>query len=217
MSLKKPRIEKMKLKPVAPPPPKEFENSPTILISGRKKLCAENAGEKIVNGSYTHQHKVFLANCIGVCMSPAEIKEAFNLEFGFPLPSSSTICRLIKNSPRWSPMIKKIQTQYLSKMSEIAGSHKHVRLERAEKVYDRAVEKGDLKHQLLSIEQQRKEFDKHENNSILILQQQYNFMSDDELAQRKQFLLGKLGNLREVQIGASSVQGEVGGSGQNPG
>ena len=209
MSSKKLLIKKMKLKPVAPPPAKEFENSPTILMSGRKKLSAETLDQRVVKGSYTHQHKAFLANCIGVCMSPAEIKEAFELEFGYALPNSN-ICRLIKNSPRWSPMIKKIQTQYLSKMSEIAGSHKHVRLERAEKVYDRAVEKGDLKHQLLSIEQQRKEFDKHENNSILILQQQYNFMSDEELAQRKQFLLGKLGNLREVQIGTSTVQGEVG-------
>ena len=210
MISKKPRIKKMKLKPVAPPPAKEFENSPTILISGRKRLCAETVGQKVVGGSYTHQHKVFLANCIGVCMSPAEIREAFEIEFGFPLPSGSTVCRLIKNSPRWSPMIKKIQTQYLSKMSEIAGSHKHVRLERAEKVYDRAVAKGDLKHQLLSIEQQRKEFDKHESNSILILQQQYNFMSDEELSQRKQYLLEKLKSIKEVHSGTSTVQGEVG-------
>ena len=162
---------------------------------------------------FTEEQRTFIATCVAHCLAPSEVAVAFEQQFQMKMTYPSQSVWTMKRSNKWKGFIEKMRKEYLADVNAVAGSHKRVRLERAERVYDRAVKKGDLKYSLLSIEQQRKEFDKHENNQFVILQQQYNFMSDDELQQRKQYLLGKLKNLKENSNGNEGhggVQSEVG-------
>ena len=172
-------------------------------------------GNEIYTDKYTEEQKLFIVNCIGHCMSPAEIGEAFFEEYKMKLTKPSSLVGTYKRTAKWKSMIDKIRTEYLADINAVAGSHRRVRLERAERIYDRAVKKKDLHYQAVSIEQQRKEFDKHEYNQINILQQQYIHMSDEELSQRKKWLIDKLKLVKEVSNGNGRIEGEVGKSGKD--
>ena len=189
---------------------KEITNEVKSLPQGYSKLAysigrLDKNGNEIYTDKYTEEQKLFIVNCIGRCMSPSEIGEAFLEEYKIELTKPSSLVGTYKRTAKWKSMIDKIRTEYLADINAVAGSHKRVRLDRAERIYDRAVKKKDLHYQAVSIEQQRKEFDKHEYNQVNILQQQYINMSNEELTERLKWLAEKLPKVvqKEVSNGKS--------------
>lgn len=172
---------------------------------GRK----DKNGNEIYTDKYTEEQKLFIVSCIGHCMSPSEIGEAFLEEYKIELTKPSSLVGTYKRTAKWKSMIDKIRTEYLADINAVGGAHKRVRLERAERIYDRAVKKRDLRYQTAAIEQQRKEFDKHESGTINIWNQQFINMSPEERAHRKQYLAEKL-KLKEVLNGNGGIEGEAG-------
>lgn len=129
------------------------------------------------------------------------IEENYNINMTY-----QNINNYIKTE-KWKPYLKKAQSERETKVTNAAGRYKAVRIERAERVYDRAVKKGDLKYSLAAIEQQRKEYEKYEEGMMNILRDQYANMSDEEVKERKNQVLIRL---KENKNGSSGVQGEAG-------
>ena len=162
------------------------------------------AGQTVFN----EEQKLAVVKMIAHGWTRTEILDELKNAYGIKV-SVQTI-RNYAEADKWKPILKKMRDEYVSSTTEVAGSHKRVRLERAERMYDKAAAKGDIKFGLLSIEQQRKEFDKHEYNSFNILNQQYNYMSDEEVEERKNLILSKLNKKKELKNGNGRVESETG-------
>ena len=167
-------------------------------------------GKDIYTHLYNEDQKLFMISCLGHCMTPSEVAESFLEKYGIQLKNRSSTLTYYRTHPKWQRMINEIRVKYLSDVNAVAGAHQRVRLDRAERVYDRAVKSKDLHYQLAATEQQRKEFDKSEYNQINILQQQYINMSDEEVSQRKRWLFEKLKLVKEVSNGTSPVPSKEG-------
>lgn len=158
-------------------------------------------GKDLYSHKYTEDQKLFFVNCLGHCMSPSEIYEAFKETYEAPLENHYSVLTYYKQHPKWQKMINEIKIKYLSDVNAVAGSHKRVRLERADRIYDRAYGRNTEKSDsvaLSAIDHQKREFDKHEYNQVNILNQQYINMSDEELTERKKWLVDKLKLIKEV-------------------
>ena len=155
---------------------------------------------------FTEEQKLAIVKMMAHGWSNSEIQS--HIKETYDIKASMTAIENYKSAEKWKPVIKKFRDEFVNSTDEVPGSHKRVRLERAERMYDKAAAKGDIKFGLLSIEQQRKEFDKHENNTYNILNQQYNYMSDEEVKNRKEFLLAKL-NKKELKNGNGRVENET--------
>ena len=145
---------------------------------------------------FTDDQRLLMAKLVGQGWTNSEIKQHM-LEV-HEIKITPNNIEQIRHGEKWKPVIKQVREAYIGGIHDVAGSHKRVRLERAERMYDKAVSKGDIKTGLATIEQQRKEFDKHESNQFVILQQQYSFMSDEEIEERKKILVEKVSNLKKV-------------------
>lgn len=97
---------------------------------------------------------------------------------------------------KWQALIKKIREETMHDLASVAGSHKKVRLQRHEKIYDKALKKGDLKHAIAATESQRKEM---EEGSVNFTLNQFNILSDEELSQKYQEVLAKIKRLSNPQ------------------
>ena len=168
---------------------------------------------------FTDDQRLLMAKLMGQGWTNSEIKQHM-LEVHDIKVTPRNLDQM-RQGEKWKPIIKQVREAYIGGVHDVAGSHKRVRLERAERMYDKAVLKGDIKTGLATIEQQRKEFDKHESNQFVILQQQYSFMSDEEVEERKKILVEKISTLKkqikEVQNGNGGVQSEAGKQGNNKG
>lgn len=174
------------------------------VIKSDEKKGIRLRGEHFLN----EEQKLFIVKMVAQGWTKTEIKN--ELKSTYDIVVSDTTVRNYAESEKWKPLLKKLRDEYVSSTLEVAGSHKRVRLERAERMYDKAVAKNDIKFGLLSIEQQRKEFDKHEYNSFNILNQQYNYMSDEEVEERKNLILSKLNKQKELKNGNGRVESEAG-------
>lgn len=121
-------------------------------------------------------------------LSPHECSERAREELNVDISS----WQIVKYSryEKWQPLIKKIKQEYFSDIASVSGSHKKVRLERHERVYERAIKKNDLKHAISATEHQRKEMegggDTVTNNNIFVK------LSDDELEYKKKEVLERI-------------------------
>ena len=194
--------------------PQEMEESSSeddkeikALIKSDEKKGVHLRGQRVFDG----EQQIFIVKLLAQGFTKTEIKEELKSKYGIVVTDPAI--RNYAESDKWKPVVKKLRDEYVSSTLEVAGSHKRVRLERAERMYDRAIEKKDLKYGLQAIEQQRKEFDKHEYNSFNILNQQYNYMSDEEVEERKNLILSKLNKQKELKNGNGGIQGEAGKQG----
>ena len=93
---------------------------------------------------------------------------------------------------KWQELIKTVRKNTMDELSDIAGSHKKVRLSRHERVYDKAMKKNDLKNAMVATENQRKEMEEQSVNLVL---NQYNILSDDELKSKHKEVMERISNL----------------------
>jgi len=88
---------------------------------------------------------------------------------------------------KWQPLIRKIREAHMNDLSAVAGSYKRVRLDRHEKVYEKALKKGDLRNAIACTVEQRKEMEGE--GSINMTLNQFNTMTDDELEHKKKLVM----------------------------
>ena len=98
---------------------------------------------------------------------------------------------LYTRAEKWQPLIRKIRNETMNDIAAVAGSHKKVRLERHEKVFDKALKKGDLKNAVNATEHQRKEME-GAGDMVNLTLNQFNVLSDEELEFKKKEVLDKI-------------------------
>lgn len=109
-----------------------------------------------------------------------------------------------KRTAKWIPVIKKLREKYVTGIDEVAGMHKRVRLERADNIYEKAINSGKLHLALLANKELREEVtDKHSVGNIVLNQfNQFNGMSDEELLLKREELLNKVKKAEVITDGS---------------
>lgn len=105
-----------------------------------------------------------------------------------------------KRSEKWKPVIAKFREKYLLNPSEVAMSHKRVRLDRREKIYQAAMKKEDLKTANSVIQGAKEEMEETGRGSISLTFNQYNALSDDELKDQIKEKLERLKRFESIDV-----------------
>ena len=111
-----------------------------------------------------------------------------------------------KCEDKWRPIIQKFRQRYIGKLDDVPGVHKRVRIERMDRVADKAEENEEFSSVISATRQQQLEIEGNNtitNNTLIF--QQYNHMSDEEIEKRKDQLLRFLKTKQEPV----EIEGEV--------
>lgn len=124
-----------------------------------------------------------------------EIKRKYDIEL-----SIGTITHY-KKAEKWQSILKKFRKEYTDAVDSVPGAHKRVRMERMEKIWEKAEEKEDIKSAITVTEHQRKEIEgdgnKHNGDNILV---QFNSMSDEELQKELRNTIEYIKKIEKKQI-----------------
>lgn len=93
-------------------------------------------------------------------------------------------------SEKWKPLIRKVREAHMNDLTAVSGAHKRVRLERHERVYEKAMKKGDMRNAITATVEQRKEMEG--DGAVNLTLNQFNTMTDDELDHKKKLLYEKI-------------------------
>lgn len=156
---------------------------------------------KGVNWRLSEGEKQIIVSLWASGLSTSEVVERVSLEHNIQI-SLLQVWRYTK-APKWQALIKKIRQETMSDLAAVAGSHKRVRLDRHERIYDRAIKKGDLKHAIIATESQRKEMEGGGDFNFTL--NQFNVLSDDELEQKKLEIMQKI-QIMNQQKGAITIE-----------
>lgn len=156
------------------------------------------------------QDKQIIVSLWASGLTPTEIMQRAKAEFNIKV-SVGQIYQYSK-ALKWQPLIKKIKQETYSDLASVAGSHKKVRLQRHESIYEMAVKKKDLKHALAATENQRKEMEGGGDFNLTL--NQFNGLSDEELEIKKKEAYEKLARIQKgvIQIEQSTDQANSVGS-----
>lgn len=151
----------------------------------------------------SEQDKQYMVTCLAGGMSPTEVARLVEHERGIQVSHQNIY--MYGQAEKWQPLMRKIRQELMSDLAAISGSHKKVRLERAEKVYDKAIDKGKLDIALKATEHQRKEMEGDNTNLSLTLNQ-FNVLSDDELEHKKKQVMERI---KLMTTNTVNVKGET--------
>lgn len=157
----------------------------------------------------TSAESIFILAEIAKYNKNKDISAAFQEEFGIPISEKSI--KVYRTSPRWRATIDKYRTLFLSNVAEVAGSHKRVRMERCENIYQVLEAERDFKTALKYIEHMRVEMEGAKSEVHLHgTFNQLNIMSDADLELRRQDILNKLKdeeeNVKSTEEGLRGVE-----------
>lgn len=94
------------------------------------------------------------------------------------------------SAPKWQKLIDKIKKETYSDLAAVAGSHKRVRLDRAERIYEKSMSKNKFKDALAATEHQRKEMEG--GGDFNLTMNQFNLLSDEELEAKKAEVMDRI-------------------------
>lgn len=107
-----------------------------------------------------------------------------------------------KHTHKWLPVIKKMREKYVGDVDQVAGMHKRVRLERADEIYQKAIDTGKLRIALAANKDQREEVFEKQNGNVVTYNlnqfNQYNNMTDEELEEKKLEILSKIKKVEAI-------------------
>lgn len=172
----------------------EVDDAPLLEVVEKSSEVEEVQAKNLPSIELTDNHRYQIAKLLGQFMRPSEIKQEMKEKYGLELKSHHIAN--IKNSNKWETIIKGVSEQYIKGLDEVGGSHKRVRMDRAERLYEMAFSKKDMRNILASIDHQRKEMEGTGNSTnILNITQvnDYAKMTDEEVEFEKQSLLKRLG------------------------
>lgn len=144
----------------------------------------------VVTWKFSTDQRRLILNMIAHCMTNREIEKRVREDIGMDI-SSLQITRY-RNSKKWKGYIQKEREIFLASVNETPGFHEKVRLGRADDIYEKAVEQGELKVAIQAIDQQRKELKEGKQQPVSFVFQQYNSLSDDELEDKYNNALAKI-------------------------
>lgn len=157
------------------------------------------------------KQKAHICKMLGEFVKPKEIcrimKEVHNIDI--------TTCAVqnYKTGKRWQKAILESRQAYLSKLEDVPGYHKRVRLERMERAAERCEDKDDIKTLISAVAQQQKEVEGGDEklSSLTINLQQLNIMSDEELQREldntKNYIM-KLEKKKTLEIKGETTDGK---------
>jgi len=92
---------------------------------------------------------------------------------------------------------EKLREKYLLEEDEVASKHKRVRLDRADRIFNKAEKKGDLRTALQANRdaQEMVEGKQHGGGDLSLTFNQYNGLSDDEIKERMKEVTAKLSRI----------------------
>lgn len=137
----------------------------------------------------TPEGQIYLVSMIANCYSNAEIKQEMFQKFGKAI--STALIGQYQMGKKWKPVIKKIRDEYEINVPQARLFSKRSRLDRLERIYDRAIDKGDLDVQVRTVTQGWKEIEGNkkdgETTNMYIsnpIYNQLNMLSSEELMKR---------------------------------
>ena len=153
-----------------------------------KKINMKDAPYVKQTHKLSEQDKQIIVSIFASGCTPTEtsdrVREEFNIEV------NPTVIAQYGRSEKWQPLIRKVREAHMNDLAAVSGSHKRVRLERHEKVYEKALKKGDMRNAITATVEQRKEMEG--DGSINMTLNQFNTMSDDELEHKKKVVMERI-------------------------
>jgi hypothetical protein len=140
--------------------------------------------------------KDYILRGIAKYVTPSDIVE--QVQDIFRISITPSLVTAYKSTKKWQPIISKYRQEYLATLEDVPMSHKKVRLERVEKLYEKAKTKGNVRELLTTIEHSRKEMEGDGIHSLTL--NQYNIMSDEELEAKREWLLDKIKKAKSKEI-----------------
>lgn len=136
----------------------------------------------------SEQDKQMVVSLWASGLTPSEVIDRAREEFNISLSTAQVV--KYSKAEKWQPLIKKIRQETFSDLAAVAGSHKRVRLERGEKIYEKSVSRGKLDLALKAVEHQRKEMEGGGDFNLTL--NQYNLLSDEELEEKRKQVIEKI-------------------------
>jgi len=172
-------------------PEVQEETIPEPLPEKEEKSIKKKFGNQGVGGNWRIQEhdKQMIVSLWASGLTPTEVVDRAREEFNIQISTYQVV--QYSKAEKWQPLIKKIRQETFADLGAVAGSHKRVRLERHEKVFEKAIKKGDLKNSLAATEAQRKEMEGGGDTVNLTLTQ-FNVLSDDELEFKKKEVMERI-------------------------
>jgi len=183
--------KKEEAKVVEPIEPEIVEAEP---IKNKKIVPKSHPSFEQHNWKIQEHDKQMIVSFYATGLTPTEVVDKVREELNINI--STTQVYHYSKAEKWQPLINKIRQETMSDLASVAGSHKKVRLNRHENVYEKAIKKGDLKHALAATEGQRKEMEGGGDTVNLTLNQ-FNMLSDEELKHKQLEALNKIKLLSE--------------------
>lgn len=184
----KPIRDKVTLDPIGTPK-EAVQALPEELIEGLKHHRSIKGGGH--NVKFTQDQQLELMEFIARFASLEEINEYFVKNYSLTI--SQNLIYQYRRTEKWKPIIKKLREKYLLDVDEVAGNHKRVRLERAEKIFNKAMKDGDLKNALSANKQalEEKIADRKSSDVPNVTYNQYLYLTDDEIKEKLSELMTK--------------------------
>lgn len=147
--------------------------------------------KKLLNDEQLTEVAKFIAQFKTYKQAQRFVKEKFSLVFDY-----RGIEKLFTQEGRWKTALAQLKQEYVNSTMEVPISHKRVRLERYEWLYEQAVASGKFPAAKACLDSAREETEAGKIPSIgSLVFAQINNMSDEELHSEKDRLLEKLEKL----------------------
>lgn len=140
--------------------------------------------------------KEFIMSELGAFTKVSEIMRLVKEKFGISI--SNVQIYNYKAAPKWQPIINKYRQKYMANMDDVPMSHKKVRLQRVEQLYEKSLKTDSVRDSLSTIEHSRKELEGDGNISFTL--NQYNIMTDEEIEAKREWLLNKIKKTQHKEI-----------------
>ncbi len=171
------------------PPPAEEKVEQVEVVEAPKKLLPGMPGNKMKTYKLSEAEKQMIVAWFATGQTPSECAERAKEELNVEVSSHQVY--LYSRAEKWQELIRKIRNETMSDIASVAGSHKKVRLERHEKVFDKALKKGSLKDAIAATEHQRKEME-GAGDMVNLTLNQFNVLNDEELEFKKKEIMEKI-------------------------
>ncbi len=165
-----------------------FENKPKRQVS-QAFLDSDKTSSR-----FTEEQRRFFISLMGQYMNGTEIAEEMKKKYGIDIKYPTQMMRAYGRAKKWIPIIERMRATYVQNIHEVAGSYKRVRMERRERIYEKALKKDDLKHALIAVKNMEDEMEERGQSgaSFNLTLNQYNAMSDEEIDSKRKELIERI-------------------------
>lgn len=136
------------------------------------------------------EQRRFVISLLGQFMTYLEIAEEFEKKYGNVPKNFKNIVSHYGRTKRWQPVIERIRTDFVTDLHSVGGTHKRVRMERRERLYEKAFQKGDVRNALIAVKHMEEEMEGTKTFNFNMTQ--YSRLSDQELEEKYQSILEKI-------------------------